>query len=364
MMTKVSIIIPTFNRPGYLRRVLGYYDSFDRQFDVIVADSSSDENKNLNKEVIASFPKLGIIYLGDYPSEINGYAKIFDAVNHVATEYCVFCADDDFITPKGIKKSVEFLETHQDFVLAQGHGIGFTVKKNRENKQEFHWKYAYLPVSVELTDPAARLEYHLSKYLITTFYGVHRSDTLKIVYNFILKCEADLFLFGELLATSLTLLIGKIKCLDVLYAARDATPVTANRGPSIKSSIEAGTFEREYTKFRDCLLPQLVEKSRLNPKEAGDLIDKAMSAYLHSRGLTPLVPNPKTKKGALLDSLHLPLRIQNGIIASYVFLNKVATVKAKSLYEALVSKPIFSLIKNSDDFAKIRRHVLSEPGTN
>ena len=44
-MPKVSIIIPTYNRPAYLRRILDYYDSFGEDFKIIVADSSSDENK-------------------------------------------------------------------------------------------------------------------------------------------------------------------------------------------------------------------------------------------------------------------------------------------------------------------------------
>jgi glycosyltransferase involved in cell wall biosynthesis len=51
-MTMVSIIIPTFNRPAYLKRILRYYHQYGSALSVIVADSSSEENKKLNKETI------------------------------------------------------------------------------------------------------------------------------------------------------------------------------------------------------------------------------------------------------------------------------------------------------------------------
>jgi glycosyltransferase involved in cell wall biosynthesis len=68
---KFTIIIPTHNRPDYLRRVLDYYSSYKAGYNIIVADSSSDENKRRNKETISSLPDLKILYFGHYPSESN-----------------------------------------------------------------------------------------------------------------------------------------------------------------------------------------------------------------------------------------------------------------------------------------------------
>jgi len=48
-----TIIIPTYNRPDYLRRILSYYNEYGRDYNIIVADSSSDENKKMNKETIS-----------------------------------------------------------------------------------------------------------------------------------------------------------------------------------------------------------------------------------------------------------------------------------------------------------------------
>ena len=46
----ITILIPTYNRPGYLKRMLGYYNDFGVVYNIIVADGSSDEIKMVNKE--------------------------------------------------------------------------------------------------------------------------------------------------------------------------------------------------------------------------------------------------------------------------------------------------------------------------
>ena len=100
----ITIIIPTYNRPNHLRRLLDYYNKYGKNFKIIVADSSSNENKKLNKKSVLIFSNLNIFYLGSYSSKINAYYKISDALNHVNIKYSVLCADDDFIIPNGINQ--------------------------------------------------------------------------------------------------------------------------------------------------------------------------------------------------------------------------------------------------------------------
>ena len=125
-MTKVTIIIITHNRPSCLRRLLDYYKDAKNDFKIIVSDSSSEENKIMNKEIISSFPKLDILYVGHYLDKIDDFRhQAGDSLNYVKTKYCVFCADDDFITPNGVKQCVDFLEHNPDFTVAHGRYICF-----------------------------------------------------------------------------------------------------------------------------------------------------------------------------------------------------------------------------------------------
>jgi len=363
-MTECNIIIPTYNRPAYLQRILSYYDSFGEGFRVIVADSSSDENKGFNKDIISSVSNLDIRYLDSYPTEINLLGKLTDTVNHTEGKYCVFCADDDFVTPNGIKQSIDFLEKNPDFVVAHGRYIGFRLEKSGGKTQKFRWGFADRPISIEFSDPESRLEYHLSNYFTTTMYGVHRSDVLKMVYKEAVKSEADPFIFDELLTSMLTLIYGKMKCLDILYAARSEQTVGIG-WPSItlRSTIEAGTFDKKYTRFRDCLATHLSKESHLDIEESGKLVDKAMSAYLNKHLLKPVVPIPRSKKRTTLDSLPLPDWMYKGIVALYAALYKALFIKSVSLYNALIVKPMYPLAKNRDDFNRMRLHVLSHSGT-
>lgn len=357
-MTNFEIIIPTINRPDYFRRILSYYDSFEEDFKVIVADSSSDENKKINRETISSVSKLDILYLDSYSPDIPSYHKFADAVEHVKEKYCVFCADDDFVTPNGIKQSIAFLENNPDFTVALGRYIGFRLLNGGKKKRRFSWKFAHLPLSIEFRDSESRLEYHLSKYQIPTFYAVHRSKDLKMINREALKAEIDPFLFYELLSTMLTLIYGKMKCLDVLYGAHNAEPVLNSSWPSLLDAIKAGTFDEKYVPFRNCLAANLSKKSGLNTEESGKLVDRAMSNYMHSRSLRPILSIPKTKKRTILDSLHLPGWMYRGTVAFYAALYKALTIRLPSLYFALIVRPTFPFSKYGDDFNKVRSHAL------
>lgn len=129
-MSNFSLVIPTRNRPNRLRRLLDYYDKYGKGFNIIIADSSSNDNKKLNKKSVLIFSNLDIHYIDKYPSKIEASHKINNALNYVNTKYSVLCADDDFIIPNGINKSVDFLEKNSDFSVAQGKFIAFSIKNN------------------------------------------------------------------------------------------------------------------------------------------------------------------------------------------------------------------------------------------
>ena len=106
-MMNCTILIPTY-RPRYLKRILSYYNEHGRDFSIIVADSSSNENKVLNSKNILSLPNNNILYL-KYPTDVEPFCeKIPDALKYIKTKYCVICADDDFMIPNAIKESINF----------------------------------------------------------------------------------------------------------------------------------------------------------------------------------------------------------------------------------------------------------------
>jgi glycosyltransferase domain-containing protein len=338
-----TIIIPTYNRPNYLKRILNYYNVCGENYKIIVADSSSYESKKLNKEFISSPLNLNILHLSDYPSTINPSHKINDVLNYVDTKYCVFCADDDFITSNGIKKSIEFLEKNPDYVCAQGDYISF--KFNSENKN-FFWKPGYLcQKSITSSDPQKRLYLHMSNYM-QTFYSVHKTKILKKSFEEVPKYTDD-DRFGELLPSMLTLIYGKMKKLDVFYAARESTSDSGGRtSKKIPNFIKEGTYDKKYAEFKNCLAVHLSGNSQLDIEEAEKVVDRAWAEYFErviKRSLAGKIDD-------VVTSICLPSRIDEGIRGTYRKLFRRNDYSARTTDDP----PVEYL----DDFNKIKKLVI------
>lgn len=344
-MMKISIIIPTYNRPNYLKRILSYYDQNKNDFKIIVADSSSEENKRLNKEVIFSLSNLKILYLDHYDEKISPSNKLTDALSQVESEYCLFCADDDFITLNGINQSVDFLENNQDFTIAHGRQISFYIK----NKNNIYWKINDLIESNVFEQAKDRINEHLSKYPIPTFYGVHKTNFLKMIWSETLKFTED-ERFGELLPSMLTLIYGKMKCLDIFYSAREIDFLSGgNRFETIRKFIKKGSYNKKYARFKNCLAFHLSKNSELNIEESNKIIDQAMGAYLRKN-----YPNNfKFKIKNILN--YLPKEIYYKIRLTYTK-SKLIFLKPKKDIMDFLNNPSS---KYYEDFDRIKKCVIS-----
>lgn len=308
-MKDITVIIPTFNRPDYLKRILGYYNELSPDFVFVVADSSSAENKEENSEAIRNFPNLNIFYLADYSEDMNPWYKFEDVLKSVNTKYAVFCGDDDFVVPSSIKKAANFLEQNPDFAVAHGNYIGFFAKNN-----DFAWKNIVDFRSIELPDAKLRMEEHLSNYSIYTFYGVHRTDFLKMIFEETRKFTDD-NRFGELLSSIITLIYGKMKKLNVLYAAHEIYPQSTGLvTDTIYDFKQNDTFEEKYENFKNCLVRHLAKNSDLREDEAKMAVDRAMSAYLEKN-------YPQGFKTFLKDKIKEIFVILPQIRATYIAFN-------------------------------------------
>lgn len=351
-----TILIPTYNRPKYLKRILSYYNEYGGNYSIIVADSSSNENKKENEEISSLFSSIDISYI-NYHSDINPSYKIADALNHVNTKYCVFCADDDFVTPNGIDQSTNFLEKNPDFTVAHGYYISFYLKNDKRKKQHFYWDPIYPYKSITFSDAKYRLTEHFSNYSVPTFYAVHRADFLKMIFKETTEFTDD-YRFGELLPSVLALIYGKMKCLDVLYAARESIPTsTGGRAETIRNFIKNGSYDEKYSKVRGCFAVHLSKMSQLDVEESTKVVDNAMSAYM--------AKYPKDYKDIairkmkeILDNLGLPEGINRGMRSVY---RKSFLPEQNDSFLNLKSSIENPSSKYYDDFNKIRLHVLPHP---
>lgn len=278
---RCTIIIPTFNRTHELSRALSYYAIYGGNDDIVVADSSFDEDKKINRETILSLPGLNILHLAKYPSTINPYHKINDAMEHVTTKYSVLCGDDDFVTSNGINHAMDFLARNPDFTVAYGYYLSFYLENKKDENKKFCWTPG-LHKSNTLSAPTTRLTEQLTNGVSIIFYATHRTDFLKMIFGETVKFT-DEYVFGETLPTSLTSVHGKMKCLDVLYCIRSNPANSIKTPPAQNSFFNDRSHDAKYNKFRKCLVSHLSEKSELDERELAHLIDDNMAVFIERR---------------------------------------------------------------------------------
>src|SRR5258708_4910875 len=199
-------------------------------------------------------------------------------IKYAKAKYCVFCADDDFVIPSGIKIAVDFLEKNPSYVVAHGSYISFYLYKGPLGYR-FWWRFIYPFKPITSSNSLNRLLSHLLDYY-QVLYAVRRTETVKMAYKEFIKSKTNPILFGELMPDMLTLIYGKMKRLDCFYGARQAFSTSYSYWPSLIDATNDGTYDAEYSKFRNSLALNVSKTSKVSKQKAAEMIDLNMKQYL------------------------------------------------------------------------------------
>ena len=131
MKNKISIVIPTYNRPRYLFRCLyALTCQKNSNFNVIVSDNS---HKTINKEVISHFQnQLNLKYICN-PKNLGSIENFINGANLVETEYFTFVSDDDFLLQDYISKFYQIYLKSQEYEVIFQSSICISHNENLEN---------------------------------------------------------------------------------------------------------------------------------------------------------------------------------------------------------------------------------------
>jgi hypothetical protein len=140
-----------------------------------------------------------------------------------------------------------------------------------------------------------------------------------------------------------------VKCLDILYAARDQDSVGTNV-PTIAEERKAGVTNQDYHRFRDCLSVHLSQQAQTDIRKAKRVIDEATPA--HMKRLYSFHPLNALVNGAadILDSSGLPDWMDKGMRSLY---RKLFPAKPL-LFQDVPPPPEYQ-----DDFNRIRSYVIA-----
>jgi len=273
----ISIVIPTYNRPHFLARLLQYYRSVGFAHPIVVADSSSPPEIEANGRCVASLQGELDVRHEVFPPSIYFPLKVAQVLATVDTEYAVLCADKDFLVPRAIEQCARYLEVNPDYSVA--HGRAAVIQSVETSSGRRILSRSYPQRTLEGDEPQIRLQDHIQNYT-ATFYSVHRR--LELLRNMQLTADNTVDLrFSELLSSCLSVIQGKAKCLDVLYMVRQGHPdYSTARTIPWSTVLTSDDFSQRDAQFRNCLAEELVGVTGMSITEARDVVNHAFTAYL------------------------------------------------------------------------------------
>lgn len=272
---KLSIMIPTFNRPEYLARLLAFLNGFaETGFSIFILDSSREKFKAMNRTAVKAFDRLDLKYL-EYDKGIDLFDKLRSGIQLVDTEYVCLCADDDFICEKGITKSLEILEKDKNLLSVKGKNLYFERDKSKLNEYDFFdGLYDY--------DPFVRLEKIVEGFVPSLTYQVFRAVPYKKVFSFFEENSGILPhnpIFVEYLIYFIIIMTGRIGKLNTDFNIRDKGVPRACAADNFPHSVIDGSFNDDYILFRN-VIDRYCRVLNISIPDFDNRIDKIFVSFL------------------------------------------------------------------------------------
>jgi glycosyltransferase domain-containing protein len=214
MIDRHTLVIPTYNRPALLKRLVQYYCKRAGPMNLLVLDSSRPEVAQENANVLASYGDCvrHVVFPGTTPLA----AKLSQGLALVQTPYASLCADDDLVFPKRLHEAVAFLDDHPDYVCA--HGLYFNFS---QAGHDLNLMREYAGPSNEANHPGARIFRLLQKYE-SLFYAAFRTPDLRDIVS--AAAALPTLHYQELFQSVAAMIKGKVRRFPKFYAARQSCP--------------------------------------------------------------------------------------------------------------------------------------------
>ncbi|MEX0876648.1 MAG: TIGR00180 family glycosyltransferase [Phycisphaerales bacterium] len=241
-----TLVIPTYDRPELLDRLLSYLQRRGAGFPILVLDSSPEPAAGRNAERCAAAG--GRVERLAYPPDKGPYEKVADGLRAVATRYVSLCADDDILLLSALGDCLEVLEARPEVAAAHGVYLNFS-----DGSSGFNLEYlVYRGPSVSGADPVARLQAQFAAYE-AVYYAVMRTEVARRA--FMRTADMETVLGRELLSGALTVAQGEVVRLPALYYARSTgqSYSYSNWHPHQILAREPALLFREYVRFREIL---------------------------------------------------------------------------------------------------------------
>jgi len=240
-LDNITLVVPTYKRYPFLKRLLKYYDGFAIPIKILILDSTANEPSDHEFNQLVS--NNNIIWK-KFSSDITYWARVAKATEFIETDYVTLCADDDFIIPGAIKKCIEFLKDNPDYSSA--HGLYFSHQSAEQSKKTGFsigpMNHKVISETQDLSRDRVRA-YLSGKTDYYPLYAVQRTETFRLIWSETNQFVSDWNLH-ELFSCCLSFIYGKMKILPVFYASREPNNYAQNNYEMYKRTYSKDKVEK------------------------------------------------------------------------------------------------------------------------
>ena len=254
-----TILIPTRNRPESLIFVLRYFAERYPGTRVFIADGSTGEHREGNRQVVAQVDSELDVELRQYPEELPLLQRIVDALSEAGDEYITMGADDDFLNVDLLRRCEDFLRSAPDYSLAMGYRFDLDYRKRKFTRCTMFHSF-----SVEMPGVLERMR-HFGEWSYATTYSLARRDHLIERYERF-RDVPMIFGFMDFIVGMHDVARGKFKVFDEL-----ACVSTKNKTHDYMRSGEVLSIlhqSQEILKLREMLQADLESYGQMAPEDA------------------------------------------------------------------------------------------------
>jgi glycosyltransferase domain-containing protein len=185
----VTVVIPTHNRPEFLKRTLDSICSQTYRCLQIIVVSNGPNQKN--KEAVDSLNDNRIEYY-QQPNSGTPASPRNTGISHAKGEYVAFCDDDDIWMPDKVEKQVNVLNTHMDYDVCYTKMIRFDDIKewtmpHEEGYADFH-SLLYFN-NIPLSSVMVRMNFILREGSFSLSQKVGTSPDYELLLRFSLRTK-------------------------------------------------------------------------------------------------------------------------------------------------------------------------------
>lgn len=277
-LSKLTIVIPTYNRTDYVLRNMGLLSGTG--VEVHVLDGSTEAIKSDKLDRFA--PNIHYHHL-----PISFWQRLAKAADYVDTEYVVLLGDDDFFILSALAACIIQLDNKQELVACYGVGINkcltsdlivscSTISGNQTN---------YVSAScgeVTQESPLKRMVHHMNPYNPNIIYSVCRSQAWLKTTQLFNSRQYSSQLTAELQFELCMSFHGKVKVIDKLMILRSAENPSCVEGFDLEFDdwYLSQQYRDEVDDFLNISAHDLADISNLEFEVIRQGLELACSAYI------------------------------------------------------------------------------------